>query len=58
MGNYSVVRIDWGENSFTTEEASQLITTKLQDVLEKNNYYIHNLLMGDMSKLVRDSMML
>jgi hypothetical protein len=58
VGNYSLMRIEWGDNPFVDDDDSQVVTAQLQDILERNNYYLHNILMRDMAALVRDSAML
>jgi Ran GTPase-activating protein (RanGAP) involved in mRNA processing and transport len=58
VGNYCLMRIEWGDNAFADDAASQTVTTQIQDILERNNYYLHNILMRDMAALVRDPAML
>jgi Ran GTPase-activating protein (RanGAP) involved in mRNA processing and transport len=53
-GNYALLRIEWAENPFTDDPGSQAITAQIQDILERNNYYGHNILMKDMASLVTD----
>jgi hypothetical protein len=58
LGNYSLMRIEWGDNPFADDDDSQVIAAQIQDILERNNYYLHNLLMRDMAALVRDVSMI
>jgi Ran GTPase-activating protein (RanGAP) involved in mRNA processing and transport len=54
LGNYAMMRIEWAENPFAQHEESANVVTQIHDILERNNYYLHNLLMRDMAALVRD----
>jgi Ran GTPase-activating protein (RanGAP) involved in mRNA processing and transport len=54
LGNYAMMRIEWTENPFAQHDESANVITQIHDILERNNYYLHNLLMRDMAALVRD----
>jgi hypothetical protein len=58
IGNYSVMKIQSEENPFSTDPESQELISQLTDYLERNNYYLHNILMRDMATLVTDSCLL
>jgi Ran GTPase-activating protein (RanGAP) involved in mRNA processing and transport len=54
LGNYSLARILYADNPFSAEPDSPF-NEPINDFLERNNYYTHNLLMQDMMALVSDS---
>jgi Ran GTPase-activating protein (RanGAP) involved in mRNA processing and transport len=58
VGNYSLTRIELGENLFPDDDDSQAMTAQIQDILQRNNYYLHNILMRDMAALVQDRALL
>jgi hypothetical protein len=58
VGNYSMMKIHFEDNAFLEDVESQDIMLKLADYLERNNYYLHNILMRDMSSLIIDSSLL
>jgi hypothetical protein len=58
LGNYSLMKIEWSDNPFVDDEESATVTGMLADFLERNNYYLHNILMRDMAALVTDTALL
>jgi Ran GTPase-activating protein (RanGAP) involved in mRNA processing and transport len=54
LGNYSLMNLDCAENPFWNQDDAPEASAILQDCLERNTYYLHNLLMKDMTGLVND----
>jgi Ran GTPase-activating protein (RanGAP) involved in mRNA processing and transport len=54
-GNYSMMKIQSEDNPFMEKSDAREIMSKMTDLLERNSYYLHNLLMRDMASLVADS---
>jgi Ran GTPase-activating protein (RanGAP) involved in mRNA processing and transport len=54
QGNYTLMKIDLQENPFSERPEKDALSDKVCDFLDRNNYYLHNILMKDMSALAMD----
>jgi hypothetical protein len=58
LGNYSIVKLQYDDNPFFERDECREEIARLTDVVERNNYYLHNILMQDMAALVADPFLL
>jgi hypothetical protein len=54
QGNYTLMKIDLLDNPFCDRPEKEAVSDKVSDFLDRNNYYLHNILMKDMSALAMD----
>ena len=55
MGNFSLLRVDLNGNQLLNTPSGSLLISRISNYLDRNNYYVKDLLVQDMSQLVFNS---